>query len=352
MNKTVILAVPYLYGLDQCIEKNLRHHGFDVINLCYDERDSYYPNLASRVVNAWHKHVSKSHDYKKRLKFLRYQQDIEQKLAALGGRKADYALCIRANIYPKYIIETIRAHSKVCVNYQWDGIDRFPDILEYLPYFDRFFVFDHSDRQKYPQYGFQTASNFYFDFPLANVSQPSDGLYFLGGHEAGRVPQVQAFLAEASRLALPLDFYLYCKDDRARQLFGDRIHYIDRSGILSFEQNLGKVAGCRAVVDFLNDVHQSLSFRTFYALRFDKKLITTNASVKHYDFYHPDNILVWDGSDLSGLADFMARPYQPLPPEIKEKYSFGNWLHYVFDIEPYAPIELPTPATVVSDGHL
>lgn len=45
MKKTIILAVPYMYGLDQCIEKNLRFLGFDVINLCYDDRDSYYPNL-------------------------------------------------------------------------------------------------------------------------------------------------------------------------------------------------------------------------------------------------------------------------------------------------------------------
>lgn len=194
---------------------------------------------------------------------------------------------------------------------------------------------------KYPQYGFQTASNFYFDFPLANKLPRSDGLYFLGGHEAKRVPQIQAFLRETDRLALPLDFYLYCKDDRAREIFGDRIHYIDRSGILSFEENLHKVAASGAVVDFLNDVHQGLSFRTFDAMRFDKKLITTNAAVKHYDFYHPDNILVWDGQDLSGLADFLAQPYRALDTEVKAKYGFSNWLNYVFDLKPHAPIDLP-----------
>lgn len=341
MKKTVILAVPYLYGLDLCIEKNLRYLGYEVINLCYDERDSYYPNFTSRIINAWHKHISKDGDYKKQLKFLRYQPDINQKLAALGGKQADYALCIRANIYPKHLIAAIRAHSRVCINYQWDGIDRFPDILEYLPYFDRFFVFDRSDLQKYPQHAFQTATNFYFDFPLQNPQPPSDGLYFLGGHEAGRVAQIQVFLQEAKRLGLPLDFNLYCKDDRARQLFGDRIHYLDRSGILSFEQNLAKVAGSRAVVDFLNDVHQGLSFRTFDALRFDKKLITTNAAVKAYDFYHPNNILVWDGHDLGGLGDFLARPYRPLETAIKAKYGFANWLNYVFGIESHVPIDLP-----------
>ena len=73
MQKTVILAVPHLYGLDQCIEKNLRFHGFEVVNLCYDDRDSFYPNLASRLWNAYHKHISKDGNYKKKLKYSRYQ---------------------------------------------------------------------------------------------------------------------------------------------------------------------------------------------------------------------------------------------------------------------------------------
>ena len=101
MKKTIILAVPYMYGLDQCIEKNLRFLGFDVINLCYDDRDSYYPNLGSRLKNLYHKHITKDGNYKKYLKYSRHLDDIQQKLALLNGKKADYALCIRANIYPQ-----------------------------------------------------------------------------------------------------------------------------------------------------------------------------------------------------------------------------------------------------------
>ena len=107
MKKTIILAVPYMYGLDQCIEKNLRFLGFDVINLCYDDRDSYYPNLGSRLKNLYHKHITKDGNYKKYLKYSRHLDDIQQKLALLNGKKADYALCIRANIYPKEIEDLV-----------------------------------------------------------------------------------------------------------------------------------------------------------------------------------------------------------------------------------------------------
>ena len=73
MNKTIILAVPYMYGLDKCIEKNLRFHGFNVINLCYDDRDSYYPHIGCRILGLYHKHIKKDGDYKKKLKYSRYR---------------------------------------------------------------------------------------------------------------------------------------------------------------------------------------------------------------------------------------------------------------------------------------
>ena len=103
MNKTIILAVPYMYGLDKCIEKNLRFHGFNIINLCYDDRDSYYPHIGCRILGLYHKHIKKDGDYKKKLKYSRYRKQITEKLASLEGGKADYALCLRANIYPKEI---------------------------------------------------------------------------------------------------------------------------------------------------------------------------------------------------------------------------------------------------------
>jgi hypothetical protein len=342
MQKTVILAVPHLYGLDQCIEKNLRFHGFEVVNLCYDDRDSFYPNLASRLWNAYHKHISKDGNYKKKLKYSRYQAEIEQKLAALPGGKADYALCIRANIYPKEIIAAIRAHSEICVNYQWDGVDRFPDILQYLDYFDRFFVFDGQDRKKYPQHGFLPTSNFYFDFPLENTAVATGGVYFVGGYEANRESATRTFIETARGLGLPLDFYIYCKDERARAAFGDEgITYLTRESILSFEDNLQKVQAAEVIVDFVSPDHAGCSFRVFDALCFGKKIITTNAVVRQYDFYHPDNIFVWDGKDLSGMAEFLQRPYRPVGENIRQKYGFANWMRYVLDIQPHQRIQLP-----------
>ncbi len=321
-----------MYGFDQYFEQNLRFHGFDVINLCFDDRDSYYPNINSRLICAYHKVFTKDLDYKKQLKFLPYRDTIRQKLAALNGRKADYALCIRANIYPKEIIQTIREHSEICVNYQWDGISRFPDILQYLPYFDQCWVFDPEDVHRYPEHHFKATTNFYFDFPITS-GHPCNHLYFLGGYESRREERTKLFIEEARRLNISMDFYIYCKDDRARQVFGnDSITYLNRETTLSFEQNMHQAERCRAIVDFAQFDHYGLSFRIFDALRFDKKLITTNQTVLDADFYHPDNIFVWNSNNLDDLPDFLQRPYHPIPAETKEQYSLKNWLSRLLDV--------------------
>ncbi|ASK27054.1 hypothetical protein [Neisseria chenwenguii] len=332
MKKTVILAMPHIYGFDQQIENNLRFHGFDVINLCYDDRDSRYPHFGCRLLSTYHKIVTKDKNYKKTLKYLPFQPDIRAKLASLGGRKADYALCIHSDIYPKEIIAQIREHSEVCVNYQWDGIGRFPEILQYLPYFDQCWVFDPEDVKRYPECRLKATTNFFFDLPVES-SLPNDALYFLGGYESRREERTKLFIEEARRLCIPMDFHIYCKDDRARRVFGiDGITYLDRSTALSYEENMEKAKSAKAIVDFAQFDHYGLSFRVFDALRFEKKLITTNQTVADTDFYDPDNIFIWTSNTLDDLKDFFRRPYRPVPSEIKQQYSFKHWAYRLLGI--------------------
>ena len=74
---------------------------------------------------------------------------------------------------------------------------------------------------------------------------PTNKLYFLGGYELRREEQTKRFIQETERLNLPLDFHIYCKDDRAEKAFGHNgIRYLDRSSILSFEENLSQVQSC------------------------------------------------------------------------------------------------------------
>lgn len=341
--KTIILAMPFLYGLDECVARNLRYHGYDVINLCHGKRKTHYPNLFSRVKNWYCKKIKGDQDYQKQLHYYLYETQIAQQLSPFKNQPADYALCIRANIYPKKIVQQIREHSQICVNYQWDGIDRYPDILEYVGYFDRFFVFDPSDVAKYPQYDFQAACNFYFDDELSQHQQNNGNLYFVGGYEYSRTDSIRQFIEYAQKQGWSLDFTLVSKHPErvAHEIAGQGIRHLNMENAPSFTENIKKAQQSSVLVDFVIQQHQGLSFRTFEALGYRKKLITTNPEVARYDFYHPHNIHIWDGQNLDGIREFLALPYHELPPHIYEKYRFGNWIRHILNIEPHHKINLP-----------
>ena len=63
-----------------------------------------------------------------------------------------------------------------------------------------------------------------------------------------------------------------------------------------------------------------------------KKIISDNESLKNYDFYKSENILILK-DDLSNLnKGFFETLYEPLAPEIYEKYTLNNWVETVFKL--------------------
>ena len=68
-----------------------------------------------------------------------------------------------------------------------------------------------------------------------------------------------------------------------------------------------------------------LTIRVLEALGAKKKLITTNKDIVNYDFYHPENIYVYDGKvDLENI--FFTSEYFEIDYEIYKKYSLESWL--------------------------
>lgn len=201
-------------------------------------------------------------------------------------------------------------------------------------------MFDPADLQ--PNGNFLPLTNFYFDHPAAQTDETHADFYFVGSHLPQRSGVIAEFGHQARAHGWMLDFNIVCsaKEEKAcRALYPDNIKLSTLTA--DYAENLQHAAQAKVLVDFKTPVHNGLSFRAFEALGYRKKLITTNAETAKYDFYHPDNIFIWDGETFDGIDDFLKRPYHEIAPEIREKYSFGNWIRYVLDIPPYRPITLP-----------
>jgi len=225
------------------------------------------------------------------------------------------------------------------VNYQWDGMNRFATAQSQIALFDRFYAFDPNDIAQNPQ--LLPATSFYFDhLPPAQTTGPS--IYFLGAHRQDRIAPIVRFCQHAQQAGWPLNFQI-ARDGAQNIEQHYPVNNIQFHNGISYQQNLDYARSSRILADFVISTHKGLSLRTFEAIGYRKKLITTNAEVKKYDFYHPSNIFIWDGETLDGLDEFIASPYQEIDPAIHEKYSFGNWIRYVLNIRSHQPITLPQP---------
>ena len=338
---TILLGMPSNMGIFSLIQKNLEYHGFYVIPLIYNENEFCYPSLLARFNTKFRQLILNDKQIKGRLKQYVLSQNLLKDINPT--QPVDYALFIRADVFHADLLKNIRAQVKYnMVNYQWDGMHRFPAIWQQVDIFDRFYVFDYEDLN-HPNHHFLPLTNFYFDHDLNHTSSNDADFYFLGAHLTERAHVIAAFGQYAKQKNWHLDFSIFGTHKNPssyRKIYPtDNIKLITE--LTDYEHNLNKAKHAKVLMDFKTPIHNGLSFRAFEALGYRKKLITTNAEVAKYDFYHPNNIFIWDGQDFNGIEAFLQLPYYEIDATIREKYSFKNWIRYVLDIEPYQAITLP-----------
>lgn len=90
------------------------------------------------------------------------------------------------------------------------------------------------------------------------------------------------------------------------------------------------VKGAKVVLDIQHPSQVGLTMRTMEVLGAGKKLVTTNAHIKEYDFYKEENILVID-RDQPVLSElFLKTPYSPVDFTIRQRYSLEGWISEIF----------------------
>jgi len=334
--KTIILGVPNHFKLPERFKENLEYLGFEVLpivqelsNIKIPLKDVFIHNYKKLKKNKLHKATVKKEITKNyQIKLLHDIKEI-----------ADFALIIRPDLYNSNVVNEIKNKSKLMVAFQWDGIERYPEVKNYITYFDAFFVFDQNDLISYPQ--FQSITNFYFDDLLIENLQPANDVFFVGSFLENRIDLMLRLSNYFDSKKLKTEILLNTSKEQLKTIQSERssIKFINKP--LSFKENIEKLNDAKILIDFTNDIHYGLSFRTFEALGYSKKLITNNPLVKSFDFYNPGNIYLIENENFDGLDVFLNTPYQPVNKDIMTKYSFTNWLKNVLQIEPQNKITIP-----------
>lgn len=331
--KTFLVMMTSDVKICNSVKENLEFLNYHVVIIVND--DFKYKSIQDKLVNFYRKVFKKDKSYKRQL-IRSYEENKNLFLLEQQKIKFDFTLVIRPDKFSLKVLEAAKIKSKKMVAYQWDGMSRFPEVTETIDFFDKFYVFDENDIENSSK-KLSYTTNFYFDCYLSLFQKkPIYDVYFIGTYDS-RINDLISICNKLSGLGLKLNILLATspKKDLKKYKF---IKYIKKP--ITYYENLELLSQSKMIIDLAHkNLHTGLSFRTFEAIGYQKKLITSNPIVEKYDFYSPQNIFIVN-PNFEGLEKFINEEFTPINEEIRNKYSFSNWINFITNQEPFQEINI------------
>lgn len=319
--KNVLFFSPSFFGYENKIANKMKDLGANVY--LYDERsikDSFSKALLKVSPSIFN---SKSKKY--------YNKILDD----IRNVKFDYILVIKCEMMPVSIIQAIKQQfgdAKLYL-YLWDSVKNVKGLKNKLSYFDKVYSFDRMDCQKY---GFQLRPLFFADEYIKEPNPNQDYKYdisFLGTIHSDRYKIIKKIEKIAKEQGMKCYWYKFLqskfiyyyykvtkKEFRGTTL--EDFDYKKKSGV-----ELSRIVDeSKVILDVQHPRQVGLTMRTIEMLGMNKKVITTNADIKNYDFYCKDNIFIINRNNAVINKDFVESKYVPIDEKIYEKYSLTSWV--------------------------
>lgn len=323
-NKKIAVISFDHWDYDKHIVSTLQKKGIDAAHIKIG--GFRHQNLFQRLTNTFSKvFLNKNPKLKKRQDF------ILESLSKIGFQ--DQILVINPELIDlEYHLEIKKSTNKY-IAYLYDSVDRCP--VEHLlnGIFDAIFSFDDNDISKY---NFKKTNNYiYFDKKPLNLKKPEYDVFYLASYDKrlDLLNQISKKLNEINKTYLFIVVGKKTWKKSVTNLFKNSNKSIIYRRNRIKQEDIGfYYSKTNVILDLVRDNQIGLSFRVFEAMAFQKKLITSNKSIKNYDFYNPNNILIVDKSNLIFESPFFESNYEPLSDDIYRKYTLNSWVENVFDL--------------------
>lgn len=250
-------------------------------------------------------------------------------------KKYDYVIIIRGDMIPLNYVKQLKEKGNSIYIYHWDSLKRHPEIHKYIPYANRFYVFDPKDANS-EKIGI---TNFFFDYEMPNEhdAKHCKTAYYIGNFvDVKRVGLLEKIAKILSDEEYDINFQINKNKDQNFDLKFSK--YIYKT--IDYDKNIENVLQSDILIDIHNPIHKGLSFRFFEAIKYGKKIITDNPEVENYDFYNSQNIFIIRENNLDEIVEFVSTPFIGYSQEIIAKYSFSNWFNNIVQLS-CIPIEIP-----------
>ncbi len=325
-----LLIAPKAFELYKLIVVNLEYMGYEVIHI----EDSGYPfryrSLSQRLYNFIRKIFFKDKSYKSKIR-KDFVTDKQMSILCKEERY-DVGLIIRTDFFDKKLVEKAKDKTDYLISFHFDGISRDLVVLDYVSIFDQFYVFDPADVRSFPDYCLEYSPNFYFDYPDPLLDVPvrkkTNNVYYVSSHHLSREQDLVNIHKYLSKKFDSVDFVVVCQKKNLEHVSTYiRQHMRMLHDHVTFEEQLHSIIGSEIIIDLVIADHKGYSFRIFEGLKFSKKVITTNSTIKEADFYHPNNFFVLTDNNWEALDEFLDSDFVQLDKDLLAKYSFSNWLN-------------------------
>lgn len=260
-----------------------------------------------------------------------YERIIEQN----KGKNYEYILIVKCDMTLVNILERFRVeypNAKLCLNL-WDSVDNIPGVTEKFRYFDTLHSFDINDCEKYKELKFRPL---FFGDQFRKEARSGDFKYdisFLGTVHSDRYAVIRQVQNIAKKRGLKCYWFLYLQSKFIYKFYKvtkKEFRGVPES-IFSFDKmsaaDIAKIVDeSKIILDIQHPRQTGLTIRTIEMLGMNKKLITTNQSIKKYDFFCANNVAVVDRKNVEIPAGFLESSYTSLPEDVYEKYSLKSWI--------------------------
>ncbi len=316
--KICLISFDSIY-FDHHIVNELKRQNIDANHIDVSKISYKYPSFFKKIMNFFSKII-----FKKNLKQIEIERIILKQIELIGYQ--DIIMIIRPDRISKKTHFEIKKQASSYITYIYDSCKRFP--IDHLlnGVFNEIFSFDIDDSKKY---GFTFITNYIY-FEKKEIKSDSKNNYkaFIVMSADERI-QILNKLADFFTInKLKFKFVLVGKK-RPKNL-NENIEFSNKTFLLSDYQK--DIENSSILIDLIRFNHNGLSFRIFEALALQKKIITSNLSIKNYDFYNTESIFVLDTNNITVPLEFIESPFQPIDNAIYEKYTIKNWVKTVFKI--------------------
>ena len=326
-NKSILLFSPAFFGYEKAIKKRL---------LDLDAKVDFFDERPANTF--WSKAFIRLYPQILHFYIARYYKYIYN---LVKNKDYDYVFVINIEAMPKSFLNKMKEKSPSTkfILYMWDSMHNKKKAINYLSCFDKVFSFDRNDCMENPSVIFRPL---FFLNEYANISKPQKYKYdlsFIGTAHSDRYILLNKIRILPNVIKRNCYFYLYLQNWKLFLLYKIKNSAFRKANFRDFNyvpltknELMNLIEESRIVIDIQHPKQVGLTIRTIEMLGAHRKLITTNATIKDYDFYNPNNILIIDREDPKIPDMFFDADYEPVDQTVYYKYSLNGWLNDIFVI--------------------